>query len=38
MFGPIPLGLINGKVVARIWPLWKIGYVGNTMEPAQLEE
>ncbi|KAJ6119605.1 hypothetical protein N7523_003885 [Penicillium sp. IBT 18751x] len=34
-FGPVPLGLINGKVVARLWP--KLEWVENTLQPAQLD-
>ncbi|KAJ6144869.1 mitochondrial inner membrane protease subunit 1 [Penicillium chermesinum] len=38
MYGPIPLGLINGKVVARVWPPWRAKWVRNSLEPAQVEE
>ncbi|CEJ58697.1 hypothetical protein PMG11_07345 [Penicillium brasilianum] len=34
-FGPLPLGLINGKVVARVWPPSKIEWVRNTMQPVE---
>lgn len=37
-YGPIPLGLINGKVVARMWPPERAEWVRNTMQPAQLDE
>ncbi|KAL5343130.1 peptidase S24/S26A/S26B/S26C [Aspergillus crustosus] len=34
-YGPIPMGMINGKVVARVWPLSKIQWVENTLKPAE---
>ncbi|KAL4974715.1 peptidase S24/S26A/S26B/S26C [Aspergillus desertorum] len=34
-FGPLPMGLINGKVIARIWPLSKIQWVENTLKPVE---
>ncbi|KAJ5098592.1 hypothetical protein N7532_005593 [Penicillium argentinense] len=37
-FGPVPLGLINGKIVARVWPPSKMEWVKNTMQPAQLDD
>ncbi|KAE8145489.1 peptidase S24/S26A/S26B/S26C [Aspergillus avenaceus] len=37
-YGPIPMGLINGKIIARVWPLSKMQWVRNTMQPAQLSE
>ncbi|KAJ5370719.1 uncharacterized protein N7496_006811 [Penicillium cataractarum] len=36
-FGPVPLGLINGKVVARVWPPSQMEWVHNTMQPAELD-
>ncbi|KAJ6037046.1 Peptidase signal peptidase I [Penicillium herquei] len=36
-FGPLPLGLINGKIIARIWPPSKMEWVQNTMQPAELD-
>ncbi|KAJ5697530.1 Peptidase S26A signal peptidase I [Penicillium malachiteum] len=36
-FGPLPLGLINGKIIARIWPPSKMEWVKNTMQPAELD-
>ncbi|KAL3470145.1 peptidase S24/S26A/S26B/S26C [Aspergillus californicus] len=33
-YGPVPMGLINGKVVARIWPLGKMKWVENTLKPV----
>ena len=37
-YGPVPLGLVNGKIIARVWPLSKIQWVQNTMQPAQVSE
>ena len=37
-FGPVPLGLVNGKVVARVWPLSKMEWVKNTLQPMSFEE
>ncbi len=34
-YGPLPMGLINGKVIARIWPLSKIQWVENSLKSAQ---
>ncbi|PLN76690.1 putative mitochondrial inner membrane protease subunit 1 [Aspergillus taichungensis] len=34
-YGPIPMGLINGKIIARVWPPSKMQWVQNTMQPAQ---
>ncbi|OKP10732.1 Mitochondrial inner membrane protease subunit 1 [Penicillium subrubescens] len=34
-FGPVPLGLINGKIVARVWPPSKMEWVRNTMQPVE---
>jgi inner membrane protease subunit 1 len=34
-YGPLPLGLIRGKTVARIWPLPRIGWIKNTLREAQ---
>ena len=31
-YGPLPLALIKGKVVARIAPLGQIKWIGNTFE------
>ena len=31
-YGPVPLGLVRGKVVARIWPLHGIKRITNTMQ------
>ncbi|CRG84404.1 mitochondrial inner membrane protease subunit 1 [Talaromyces islandicus] len=37
-YGPVPMGLINGKIVARVWPPSKMQFVQNTFEPAQIEQ
>ncbi|RMJ24766.1 hypothetical protein PHISP_04353 [Aspergillus sp. HF37] len=37
-FGPVPLGLVNGKVVARVWPPSKMEWVKNPLQPVQLDE
>ncbi|KAL4901576.1 hypothetical protein BDW74DRAFT_170037 [Aspergillus multicolor] len=34
-FGPLPMGLINGKVIGRIWPLSRFKWVDNTLKPAE---
>ncbi|MCJ1456397.1 hypothetical protein MMC28_006758 [Mycoblastus sanguinarius] len=31
-YGPIPLGLIKGKIVARVWPLSEIKWLENTLQ------
>jgi inner membrane protease subunit 1 len=36
-YGPVPMGLINGKIVARVWPLSKMEWVRNPLQPAQLD-
>ncbi|PYH82582.1 putative mitochondrial inner membrane protease subunit 1 [Aspergillus uvarum CBS 121591] len=36
-YGPIPMGLINGKIVARVWPPSRMMWVENTLKPAQLD-
>ncbi|GKZ22912.1 hypothetical protein AbraIFM66951_009340 [Aspergillus brasiliensis] len=37
-YGPIPMALINGKIIARVWPLHKFEWVKNTFETADLSE
>ncbi|KAL1976022.1 hypothetical protein VTN31DRAFT_4414 [Thermomyces dupontii] len=37
-YGPVPLGLINGKVIARVWPPGKIEWTKNTLQPAQYDD
>lgn len=32
------MGLINGKIIARVWPPSKMQWVRNTLQPAQLED
>jgi len=34
-YGPVPLGLVNGKIIARVWPISKAQWVENTLQPAQ---
>ncbi|KAL4779487.1 peptidase S24/S26A/S26B/S26C [Aspergillus varians] len=34
-YGPLPMGLINGKIIARIWPLSKAQWVENTLKPVE---
>ncbi|KKK16972.1 hypothetical protein ARAM_006903 [Aspergillus rambellii] len=34
-YGPIPMALINGKIIARVWPPSKMQWVENTLQPAQ---
>lgn len=36
-YGPVPMGLINGKIIARVWPLSKMEWVANPLKPAQLD-
>ena len=36
MYGPLPLALVQGKVLARVWPPEGWGWLGNTLQkPAQ---
>lgn len=35
-YGPVPLGLVNGKIIARVWPLSKMQWVRNPMQPTEL--
>ncbi|PWY67205.1 putative mitochondrial inner membrane protease subunit 1 [Aspergillus heteromorphus CBS 117.55] len=37
-YGPIPMGLINGKIIARVWPPSKMEWTRNTMELADLSD
>ena len=32
VYGPVPLALIVGKVIARVWPLGEIGWVENSLQ------
>ncbi|KAL2865191.1 putative mitochondrial inner membrane protease subunit 1 [Aspergillus lucknowensis] len=34
-FGPIPMGLINGKIVARVRLPFDVQWVGNTLKPVE---
>ena len=31
-FGPLPLGLIRGKVIAHVLPLSKMGWINNGLQ------
>lgn len=31
-FGPVPLALIRGKVIASLWPLWEFRWIRNPLE------
>ncbi|KAL4943589.1 hypothetical protein BDV06DRAFT_221046 [Aspergillus oleicola] len=33
-YGPLPMGLINGKIIARVWPPTKMKWVENTLKPV----
>ncbi|KAH8705400.1 putative mitochondrial inner membrane protease subunit 1 [Talaromyces proteolyticus] len=37
-YGPLPMGLINGKIVARVWPPSKMQWVQNSLEPVDIQE
>ncbi|KAK4690815.1 hypothetical protein P7C71_g6058, partial [Lecanoromycetidae sp. Uapishka_2] len=32
IYGPIPLALVKGKIVARVWPLSEVGWVKNALQ------
>lgn len=32
-YGPLPLGLIKGKVTAKVWPLREARWIENTLQP-----
>ncbi|KAL4930868.1 putative mitochondrial inner membrane protease subunit 1 [Aspergillus undulatus] len=34
-YGPLPMGLINGKVVARVWPPSRMQWVENPLKPVE---
>jgi inner membrane protease subunit 1 len=34
-FGPVPLAMITGKIVARVWPLSRVGWMGGALRPAK---
>ncbi len=36
-FGPLPLALIKGKVVAHLGTDGGFGWIGNNLEPAEAE-
>ncbi|KAL2821511.1 peptidase S24/S26A/S26B/S26C [Aspergillus granulosus] len=33
-FGPLPMGLINGKIVAKVRPPFGVQWIENTLKPA----
>ena len=37
-YGPIPLALIKGKVVARVWPFSQRKWFKNALQPVDVEE
>jgi inner membrane protease subunit 1 len=37
LYGPVPLGLVTGKVVWRVWPWERFGRMENTMEEVDEE-
>ena len=32
VYGPIPLALIKGKVIAKVWPLSDAGWIDNKLQ------
>ena len=32
VYGPVPLALIKGKVIARLWPWSDIGWIENNLQ------
>lgn len=36
-YGPLPLALVKGKVIARIWPLSECKWIENGLQPVQVE-
>ena len=34
-YGPLPLALIKGKVIARVWPLDRRGWFENTLKEVR---
>ncbi|MCJ1232378.1 hypothetical protein MMC14_000330 [Varicellaria rhodocarpa] len=37
-YGPIPLALIKGKVLARVWPLSQCKWIENGLLPVSVQE
>ena len=31
-YGPVPLGLITGKGVARVWPFFEVKWLANNLQ------
>ena len=38
VYGPLPLALITGKVVAKYWPLNEMKWLKNTLQPPYAEQ
>lgn len=36
-YGPVPLALVRGRVVARVWPLGEMGWIRNGLVKAEDE-
>lgn len=36
-WGPVPLGLVTGKVIARVWPPTSYSRITNSLEPAKFQ-
>ena len=36
-YGPLPMALIKGKVVARVWPLSEATWIQNNLQPVMEE-
>lgn len=37
-FGPVPLGLVNGKITAVVWPPRRMRWLENPLQPAKLPD
>ncbi|OJJ51022.1 hypothetical protein ASPZODRAFT_148393 [Penicilliopsis zonata CBS 506.65] len=35
-YGPLPMGLVNGKIIARVWPPSKMEWIQNTLRPVEI--
>ena len=33
-YGPLPVGLIKGKVIAKVWPLGEAKWIENNLQPV----
>ena len=36
-YGPLPLGLIKGKGTAKVWPLHDMKWLGNALQPSEID-